>query len=74
MNITFRATVIDVREKFHKNYVRGVGKEAEFVDVSLGWFLRLTSSFESIFVGHEKPDIEPDDAVYVSIRKQGRED
>jgi hypothetical protein len=68
----FRAVVISVEEKFHKNYVRGVGKNAEFRDVGIGWFVRLSNSYESLCVGEGEPDLSPGDIVLVTIEKEAR--
>lgn len=72
--IAFKAKVLKVEEKFRQKCKSGVGKEAVMEDVSLGWFMHLQGSFESLHVGETKPAIEPGEYVLVTIRKQVRAD
>ena len=67
MKIKFTAKVVKIEEKFEKTHIRGVGPDAEFKDVSLGWFVSFQGSYESIHVGFEKPTTKFGDIATVEI-------
>lgn len=54
----FRSSITKIEE--HKRIVRGYKDEhgqAQFEEKSLGWFIHLDGSWESLGVGAEKPDL-----------------
>lgn len=69
MRINFKAKVRSIIEHSKRVYIKGIGKEAEFEDESKGWFLHLEGSWEAIYVGVTRPDIEKGDTVLISISK-----
>lgn len=62
-------TVVEVNEIFRKEHVRGAGPEAEFRDVSRGWFAILEGSYEALHLGMEKPELKAGDKIELRIRK-----
>ena len=68
---TINSRVVGLEEHFVPAYVigSGVGKEAQFVSKSHGWFLFLEGSYEALHVGFEKPAFEKGDAVKITLEK-----
>lgn len=64
-----RVLVERVEERFHREYQHGIGKDAVFKNISLGWFLVLRGSHEAIYVGNESPKILGGDSVQITIEK-----
>lgn len=62
-------TVVRVYERTKEVYLGGIGKEAVFREESLGWFVHLFGSDESIFLGTEKPDFEAGDKIKITFEK-----
>lgn len=62
-------TVSSVEERFSSSWVRGVGKEAEFRDDSLGWFVTFLQHQISIRVGDNRPDLGPGDHVRLTLER-----
>jgi len=69
MKYVVTAKVIDVTERFRSVYVSGLGKEAVFEKISLGWYLFLDGSRESLFIGWSAPSIVTGDLVKLTIEK-----
>lgn len=67
--ISFISTVKAIEERHTSKYVSGVGKEAVFQEVSLGWYVWLEGSFESIHVGMSKPNWKIGDKIRVVMEK-----
>lgn len=61
--------VTDIREESSREYVKGIGNEAIFKEVSKGWFLYLEGSHEALHVGMEKPELEKGDRVKITLEK-----
>lgn len=64
---TIQTKVTAVREIKEKIHTKGVGKDAEFEEVSLGWFLHLDGSRELIHVGPDKPELKAGDPIRITI-------
>lgn len=62
-------TVVKVWEQHDKVHVTGTGSEAVFRKVSRGWFVQFAGSYESLFFGQEKPNLEEGDKVKISFEK-----
>lgn len=62
-------TITAIEERKDRRYLSGIGDEAVFTDISLGWFLFLTGSHEAIHVGMEKPDLRVGDKMKITIEK-----
>lgn len=64
-------TVHTVAEKIARQWVRGVGKDAEFVDKSDGWYATLDSwpASVTIFLGATKPGLKSGDNVRLTLEK-----
>lgn len=65
--IRFHAYVNKIEEKFVRTWVEGIGDKAEFKDVSIGWYLHLSGSWESIYIGKEKPSMVQGDQMIVTL-------
>lgn len=65
----FQTTVVKIAERFERRWVDGRGKDAEFENISRGWFITLEGSHESLGVGAEKPPLSPGDKVQVSLQR-----
>ena len=65
--IAFSAKVVKVEQRFKRNYVNGVGKEAQFTEETLGWFVALAGSHEALRCGDTKPNISKGDIALVRI-------
>lgn len=53
------------------NHLKGFGKEAVLDRVeSLGWYVHFEGSWEAVFLGFDKPDLDAGDEVEIVIRKQ----
>lgn len=66
---TFFSHVHAVEEKFNKLWVCGVGENAVFKDVSRGWFVLYTNSWEWLYIGTEKPSFKVGDRVKITQEK-----
>jgi hypothetical protein len=70
MKYKFISIVSQVTERFKSVYQHGVGKDAVFTNESLGWYVHLRDSYESFYVGREKPDLLEGNLVSITIEKQ----
>lgn len=72
MRYVINSKVLSVEESFTPAYVigSGIGKDAKFVNQSQGWFIFLEGSYEALYLGKEKPGIEPGDVVKITLEKQ----
>lgn len=63
--------VVEVVEEFKPAYVigSGIGKDAEFVNQSLGWFVYLKGSHEALHLGPDKPTLAKGDKVKITVEK-----
>lgn len=60
----FRATVRTLEERFEKKHVSGVGADAVFTKISIGWFVVFDEWPASMRVSSTKPvDIQPGDKI-----------
>jgi hypothetical protein len=66
---TIVLTVAAVEERYNKVHVRGIGKETEFRDDSLGWFVKFAQHQIAIRVGDNKPDLGPGDRVRLTLER-----
>jgi len=69
MKLTIPSTVIAIEEKFQRQYLSGVGSEATFTSVSIGWYGWFKGSHESLFLGMDKPLLAPGDQINITIEK-----
>jgi hypothetical protein len=61
--------VLSVRKEMRKIYLSGFGEEAKFREQSLGWYMHLEGSYESLHLGFEKPEIHAGDRVKITVEK-----
>lgn len=69
VNYVVYTKVNRVEECFRQEHVGGVGKDAHFERVSLGWFLFLEGSYEGLQMGKTKPDFAWNDKVKITFEK-----
>lgn len=68
--IIIQTSVIAINEKLKDKYIGGIGSDAKFERVHVGWYMHLDGSYESLFVGHERPtNIKEGDIVNITIEK-----
>lgn len=65
--IRFHTRVISIQEHSHSKWVSGAGSNAVFETVSLGWFLLLEGSYEAIYAGGVRPNLNIGDPIVVDI-------
>jgi hypothetical protein len=66
----FTTKVKSVTERT-RDHFKGLDKDATIERTeSLGWFLHLDGSWESLFLGFEEPGLKAGDDVEIVIRKQ----
>ena len=70
MLYVIRTKVLEVKEVFRKEHISGAGKDADFREVSRGWFVLFEDSYEALHVGHEQPKLAPGDSIEILIRKR----
>lgn len=64
-----RVLVLNVEERKRSLHVSGTGADAIFRLESVGWFAQFEGSYESLFLGTEKPDLDKGDRVNITITK-----
>jgi hypothetical protein len=69
MRYILNTSIIDVKEQFKQSHIRGSGKDAEFEQVSLGWFILIDGVCTWLFLSHEEPEFKPGDEVRITIEK-----
>lgn len=69
INYTIRTKVSRVWEHFQDQYLRGVGKDAVFTKVFMGWYVAFEGSYEALFFGKEQPDLKVGDKVEIKFEK-----
>lgn len=70
MNFAIITTVANVEKRTRSVWLGGVGKDAVFKSVSLGWFVRFHDSQEALFCGFEEPDIKVGDEYKITFEKR----
>lgn len=69
VNLTVVTEVVAIKEHFVDKYVSGVGDDAIFEQVSLGWFMYLKGSHEAIHIGSDGSWAVPGDRVKITFEK-----
>ena len=67
INYVFNARIMNLAERFKPVYQGGTGKEAYFKDVSIGWYMHLQGSFEAIYIGLEKPNLQAGQLIKITM-------
>ena len=67
MKFVSYVAVRSVEEHVRRQWIRGVGKDAVFADVSDGWFIGLHGSSAAIYVGHEKPPFKASEKIRITM-------
>lgn len=68
-NLVFYTEVVDVKEHFRDRWINGVGDDAVFEQVSVGWFMYLLGSHEAIHIGSSGDWAKPGDQVKITFEK-----
>lgn len=61
--------VVRIEERKARDYVKGFGGNAEFLERSLGWFMFLAGSYEAIYIGPTKPDFKFNDRIKITFER-----
>ena len=65
-----KAIIDRVEERFERRYDGGIGPDAKFSQVSIGWWMSFKGSNTSIHVGQDRPsEMEKGDRVIVTIER-----
>ncbi len=65
---TIHDTIRSVKLKMARQWLRGVGKDAEFQENTAGWYITLDGSL-SLYIGEEEPKLRAGDRVKVTVEK-----
>lgn len=65
--IVWYGTVKAVEHRLAKRWVRGTGKDAEFAEDSVGWYLTFFESPVAAYAGMDEPKIRPGDRMKMSM-------
>lgn len=66
---TIPTKVNSIEQHWKRLHVSGFGPDAIFKNTSLGWFVHFEGSWEALYLGQEKPDLQTGDEVIITIRK-----
>lgn len=66
---TVFSRVREVERRSKRVYVSGIGYEAIFREVDLGYYVWLEDSHESLHVGFDDPIFKPGDKVKITFEK-----
>jgi hypothetical protein len=72
VKIKFGAKLKRIEERFREKWLSGHGDTSKFEKISIGWFIHLEGSWESLFIGYEKPDLNVGDNVIITIEGPSR--
>ena len=72
--ITIYAKIVKLEERFEHFNWRRVGGDTFYDTRSIGWWMSLEGSRESLFVGTSKPDLEAGEVIKVSFSKRSDHD
>jgi hypothetical protein len=62
-------SVAKIEERFQNVHVGGTGKDALFADISKGWFALFRGSWESLYLGRERPNLLVGDVVRITFER-----
>lgn len=62
-------TVVKIWEQKDRVHVTGTGQSTVFREVSRGWFVQFAGSYEALFFGRERPELEEGDSMKISFEK-----
>lgn len=71
MRYIINTEIVHVEEEFKPAYIvgSGIGKDAQFITQSLGWFAYLQGSHEALHLGMDKPTLAKGDKVRITVEK-----
>lgn len=64
-----KTRVCNIEHRSERLHVSGFGGDATFRTVPIGWFVHFEGSWEAIYLGQEKPDLQSGDAITIKISK-----
>lgn len=65
--IVWYGTVKSVEHRVAKRWVRGTGKDAEFEDNSIGWYMVFQEWPVAMFVGEDQPTAKINDRIKMTM-------
>lgn len=69
INFVTQTSVATLEERKERVYISGIGDNAVFEEKSLGWFVWLKGSYESLHLGMENPGWKVGDQVKITIER-----
>jgi hypothetical protein len=68
---TFTTRVKSVSRRTTQRYIpgSGLGKDARFRELDLGWYVHLDGSQEALHLGAEQPELAPGDSIKVTLER-----
>jgi len=67
--VSISTRVNKLEQRFRSEWAGGIGKDATYNEICLGWFIHLEGSWEMLYVGYSKPDLNPGDMVRITLEK-----
>jgi len=67
--IVVHSTVVSIFKRIDRQWVSGVGPNATFKEIELGFYLHLQGSHEAIYVGFERPEFDVGDKIKITIER-----
>lgn len=65
--VRFKAKIATLEERTVSSWRHGVGNDAVFDTISMGWYVRFDGSWEALYVGQTKPDWHPGQFMTITI-------
>lgn len=63
-------TVKSIEHRFVKQWIRGVGKDAEFKEDSIGWYVTFEENpSTSIYMGHTETHLKKGDRLKMTLER-----
>lgn len=72
MRFLIKTKVLKIEELFDERYVKGVGKDVVFAKTSKGFFVLFEGSYEKLYLGMERPELQEGDRVRIIIENMER--
>lgn len=67
--IAVMTRVVSTQRRIKSVYISGIGKDATFKDVDLGWWVLFSGSHEALYVGETEPPFKEGDMVKIKLEK-----
>lgn len=61
--------VVRIEKRHRKIWVSGSGDSAIFHEQDMGWWLVMTGSYESLYLGEDQPPLKEDDKIRITLER-----